>query len=73
MSRDSGRIVPKITIAEGNYIAGCLRLPRPTWMPALTLTLNTLSRHKTLRYTLISHSNFLFLESLAAILDLTLF
>ena len=25
-SRDSGRIVPRVTMAEGNYIAGCLRL-----------------------------------------------
>ena len=62
-SRDYGRIVPRVTIAEGNYIAGCLRLPRPTSVPALTLTLSTLS----------SHSNFLLQESLAAILDLTLF
>ena len=54
MSRDSDRIVPRVTIAVGNYIAGCLRLPRPTSVTALTLTLNTLSRHKTLRYTLSS-------------------
>ena len=49
MSRDSDRIVPRVIIAEGNYIAGCLRLPRPTSVTALKLTLNTLSRHKTLR------------------------
>ena len=40
-------------------------------MTALTLTLDTLSRHNTLRYTLFSHS-ILFLESLGAILDLTI-
>ena len=39
MSRDSGRIVPRVAIAEGNYIAGCLRLPRPASLPVLTLTL----------------------------------
>ena len=43
MFRDSGRIVPRVTIAEGNYIAGCLRLPRPISVPALTLTLNPLN------------------------------
>ena len=36
---ETGRIVPRVTIAEGNYIAVCLRLPRPTSVPAPTLTL----------------------------------
>ena len=38
-SGDSGRIVPRVAIAEGNYIAGCLSLPRQTSVPAPTLTL----------------------------------
>ena len=41
----SGRIVRRVRIAEGNYIAGCLSLPLPASVPALTLTLLTVSIH----------------------------
>ena len=51
MFRNSDRIVPRITTAEGNYIVGCLRLPRLTTVTALALKPTTLSRHKTIRYT----------------------
>ena len=60
-SGDSGWIVPRVTIAEGNYIAGCLRLPRPTSVPALTLTLKPESRNSHI-YHLFSISDMLVIE-----------